>query len=108
MPDHASTDRPRKPAQRLVRGLLLVLMCTPSVPVRAQDSLSLSCEVCHGTAAAPSRVPALHGRSGDEIETALRAYRSGERSGTAMPRLVHSLSDTEIRALAQRFGTSTR
>lgn len=108
MPDHAPTGCPCKPAQRLARGLLLVLVLTPSFAGKAQDTLSLSCEVCHGTAAAPSRVPVLHGRSADEIETALRTYRSGERSGTAMPRLAQSLSDADIRALAQRFGTGLR
>lgn len=87
--------------------MLLVLVFTLPFSSRAQDTLRLSCEVCHGTAAAPSRVPALHGLSANDIDAALRAYRGGDRSGTAMPRLAQSLSDAEIRALAQHFGATT-
>lgn len=108
MPGDAASGLGDTPVCRRVRGLLPALLLTTPLLAAAQDTLSLSCVVCHGTPAEPSRVPALHGRSADEIETSLRGYRSGERSGTAMPRLAQSLSDTEIRALAQAFGTNTR
>lgn len=95
-----------------MRMLLPLLMagaalCTPQA-LPAQDTLSLSCAVCHGTPERRSGVPDLYALSAVQIDAALRAYRDGTRTGTAMPRLSQSLSDAEIEALAQRFGRGPR
>lgn len=70
----------------------------------AQDSLSLSCAVCHGAREAPSAVPSFYGFTSAQIDATLREFRSGTRDGTAMPRLAKALSDAEIQALAFEFG----
>ncbi|TDU26752.1 cytochrome c553 [Panacagrimonas perspica] len=89
-----------------VLALACLLLATPTT--RAQDSLSLSCAVCHGARNAPSTVPSFYGMSTAQIESALRDFRSGAREGTAMPRLAKAMSDDEIRALAYEFGAPVR
>lgn len=85
--------------------MLLSAATAPSSDLAyAQDSLALSCVVCHGSAEAPSRVPNFYELSADQIGTVLREFRSGTRTGTAMPRLSTTLSDTEIDALARYYG----
>lgn len=75
-----------------------------SCPAGAVDTLALSCPVCHGTRVSPAALPGPYGRTPDQIEAFLWEYRSGERAGTAMPRLAASLSDAEIRRLAEHYG----
>lgn len=70
----------------------------------AQDTLTLSCPVCHAPANVPSAIPSLEGLAADRIEQDLRAYREGTREGSAMPRLAAALTDAEIRRLAERYG----
>ncbi len=74
----------------------VLLLCCWSVS--AQQSLALSCPVCHGGSAAS--VPGLQGYDVDALADRLRAYRDGEQPGTAMPRLVRALSDAQIARLA--------
>lgn len=70
----------------------------------AQEPLTLSCAVCHGTPEAPSAMPTFYGRPAPWIAEQLRDFRSGAREGTAMPRLAASLSDEQIESIARRFG----
>lgn len=97
------------PSMRMLFPLLMAgaALCTPQA-LPAQDTLSLSCAVCHGTPDRRSGVPDVYALSAVQIDAALRAYRDGTRNGTAMPRLSRSLSDAEIQALAQRFGRGPR
>lgn len=84
----------------------LVLLALP-LSVLAQDSLSLSCAICHGSRNAPSTVPSFYGYTTAELDAVLRAFRDGTREGTAMPRLAKAMSDAEIQALAYEFGAAT-
>jgi len=94
-------------AQRLLAlAIPCLLFALPTA--YAQDSLSLSCAVCHGARNAPSAVPSFYDMPAAQIESALRDFRSGTRDGTAMPRLSKAMSDDEIRALAHAFGASVR
>lgn len=107
MPDDTTAQRFEQPARPPFAALLALALALPA-PARAQgDTLSLSCVVCHGSADAPSRVPALHGLGAEQIDYLLREFRSGARAGTAMPRIALSLSDAEITALAAQFGRTT-
>jgi cytochrome c553 len=45
-------------------------------------------------------VPPIRGRDPAEIVTAMRAFRSGERSSTVMGRIAKGFSDDETRAIA--------
>jgi cytochrome c553 len=45
-------------------------------------------------------MPAIQGRPAEEIVSAMRAYRNGERSPTVMDRIAKGFSDEEIRAIA--------
>lgn len=86
--------------------LLIALALCPATALRAQDTLALSCAVCHGAPGQVSAVPDFYALTAPQIATALRAYRDGTRAGTAMPRLVKALSDAEIAALATQFGAA--
>jgi sulfide dehydrogenase cytochrome subunit len=66
--------------------------------------LALSCSGCHGIdAASDTGIPPLAGMDAAEIEAALVAFRSGERTGTIMNRFARGYSDEEIKALAAHF-----
>lgn len=86
--------------------LLIAIVCCHAPSAHAQDTLTLSCTVCHGAPGEASAVPDFHALSASQLESALRGYRDGTRAGTAMPRLAKALSDAEIAALAQHFGAS--
>ena len=65
-----------------------------------------SCSGCHPAPAAQAQtpVPALAGRDPEQIASAMRAFRSGERSGTVMGRIAKGFSDDEVRAIAVWYG----
>lgn len=88
---------------RLNAALLASLL---TVSAHAQDTLSLSCAVCHGEPGRHSAVPTLDALSAAQIQTALRAYRDGAREGTAMPRLARALSDADIDAIARAISAT--
>lgn len=67
----------------------------------ADDALSRSCPVCHGDGRDGGSIPSLESWSAAEVERALREFRDGVRSGSAMPRLAAALTDDEIRRLAR-------
>lgn len=75
-----------------------------SLAAPASDSLLLSCPVCHG--AQPSSTPGLRGQTAAEIESLLRGYRDGSRTGTAMPRIAAAMTDAEIRRVAEFYAES--
>lgn len=79
----------------------------PGAPgaVRAQTCLG-----CHGVASYtnvyPSyRVPKLAGQYADYIVAALKAYRSGERKHRTMKAQAHTLSEKEMRDVANYFAS---
>lgn len=84
------------------------------LPAQAQDAvesgeaLAYTCFGCHGIDgyrnAYPSyRVPKLGGQKAGYIETALKAYRAGDRSHPTMQAQGGSLSDDDIAVLAAYF-----
>jgi cytochrome c553 len=57
-----------------------------------------SCSGCHGATA--TAIPALRGRSADEISAAMKAFRTGERPATVMDRIAKGFTDEETDAIA--------
>ena len=92
-----------------LRISLAAALATPGSAVIAADARppgAGSCSACHAAldASAPGTPPPLASLSPDEIAAALAAYRSGERTGTIMPRLAAGFSDAEARAIAAAVG----
>ncbi len=72
-----------------------------------------TCVGCHGipyyTNAYPNyRVPKLGGQSAEYIVTALKAYRSGERSHTTMHAQAGSMTDQDMEDIAAFLATAPR
>jgi cytochrome subunit of sulfide dehydrogenase len=64
-----------------------------------------SCSGCHSpTAADTSTPPRLVGRDPEKIVTALQEFRSGQRNGTIMDRIVKGFTPEEIQAIAAWYG----
>jgi cytochrome c553 len=60
-----------------------------------------SCSGCHANnAAAETPVPKIHGRSADEIMTAMAAFRTGGKKATVMDRIAKGFTDDEIKPIA--------
>src|ERR1700756_2060217 len=67
-----------------------------------------ACAACHGTGGsqpASPDIPRLAGQEQDYLAQALGQYRSGARQNPIMGAMAKSLSDTQIRALAQYFAS---
>ena len=63
-----------------------------------------SCMACHGTdGRAGSAGLAIAGRPADALLSAMRSFRSGQRSATVMHQHVHGYSDHELALIAGYF-----
>jgi sulfide dehydrogenase cytochrome subunit len=66
---------------------------------------AVACSGCHPpTARAETPVPPLAGRDPEQIVSAMRAFRSGQRPTTVMDRIAKGFSDDEIQAIAAWYG----
>jgi cytochrome c553 len=75
---------------------------------RGKASMCIGCHEIPGYKASfPSvyRVPMITGQSGKYIESALQAYRKGDRSHPTMRAIAGSLSDQDIADLAALYGS---
>lgn len=88
----------------VLRRWLVCLLAWPCAVLAASPEsappspLALSCALCHG---AGDAVPPLDALEADDIAARLRAFRDGRRDGVAMPRLVRTLDDAALDALAR-------
>src|SRR5687768_9288637 len=74
-------------------------------------SMAAACAACHGTqgkAAAGSTVPALAGRSRQDIVDAMAQFRDGKRPATLMHQVAKGYSDAEVAAMANYFSKQAR
>lgn len=88
------------------RILLPALLFATAAPAQMPKPARLGlCAACHGeTGVATAKgVPHLAGQDRDYLESALRQYRSGERSVAAMRSAAGSLSDRDVAALADWY-----
>jgi cytochrome c553 len=67
------------------------------------------CDRCHGQNgnSIEPMVPALAAQRADWLEAALEGYRKGVRKSTAMSAMAHSLSETDMKALAAHYSRQT-
>jgi cytochrome subunit of sulfide dehydrogenase len=80
--------------------LLAVSLCAAAAAAEPPPGAA-SCSGCHPASNhLDSPIPAIHGRSPQEIVAAMQAFRSGERPSTVMGRIAKGFSDDEIRAVA--------
>lgn len=98
----------------MIRGTLPALLASLALATasQAREPAPLAAEACvgcHGPGAAGSgSVPGIAGRDAREIATAVRAFRSGERSGTIMGRIARGYTEDEIAAIAAYLARSDR
>jgi cytochrome subunit of sulfide dehydrogenase len=93
--------------------VLAAALLVAAAPAHAQDaaalharSLAATCAHCHGTdgqAPPASAMRPLAGMPAPYLAEQLRAFRSGERSGSVMPQLAKGYSDAQIDRLAAYF-----
>jgi cytochrome c553 len=87
-------------------ALFALAAVAAEAPVSPQHAraLAATCTTCHTRGGAGlAAIPPLEGRPAPSIATAMRAFRSGERTGTVMPQLARGYTDADIDALAQWF-----
>jgi sulfide dehydrogenase cytochrome subunit len=65
--------------------------------------LAATCAACHRLDGHDRGIPSIVGLSEEQFATAMRAYKSGERSGPIMRTMARSLSNEEIAILARYF-----
>lgn len=99
---------------RVSRLFVLVFALAPTAalaqgkPAEANVSMCIGCHEIPGYKSSfPSvySVPKLYGQSAKYIESALIAYRKGDRSHPTMRSIAGSLSDQDISSLAAYYGT---
>src|SRR5690554_416497 len=98
----------RGSAVPVVGALLFASLPTTALATDTPEQLALmasSCANCHGTdGRLAGSVPALAGKSADELETKLLAFKHDEEVAiTIMDRIASGFSDAELAALARHF-----
>jgi cytochrome subunit of sulfide dehydrogenase len=64
-----------------------------------------SCSGCHpASQSVDTTVKRLIGRKPEDIVTAVKAFRSGEKPATIMDRIAKGFTDDEIKAIADWYG----
>jgi cytochrome c553 len=87
-------------ARRLVAAMMIA---APAVALGGSPPGASSCLGCHSVAADDGPVPALSTFTAEQIVTAMRAFRSGDREATVMDRIAKGFSDEEVHAIAQWY-----
>jgi cytochrome c553 len=91
--------------------LLVLLALLPTALFAATKPARLGlCAACHGESgvAVARGIPHLAAQDRDYLAAALRQYRSGERTASAMRAAAGSLSDADIDALAAWYAAQPR
>jgi cytochrome c553 len=77
--------------------------------VQRGAALANACAACHGPEGRSTGViPSLRNLTPNALHDSLRAYRSGERTGTVMNRLTQGLDDADIDAITAHFAAKYR
>lgn len=78
----------------------------PSLPaISAGARLAANCAACHGTNGVTDGIalPSLAGQGKGVLLVALKAFKSGARQGTIMPRIAKGYTDEQLAQLAEFF-----
>lgn len=74
--------------------------------VAAGKARAAACAGCHGgNGQGSGQYPALAGKSEDEIEHALKDYKSGKRANAIMKSFATNLSDKDVENLAAYYAS---
>lgn len=88
-------------------GTMAALLGTASAMGAAELSptgLSHSCNSCHGPGGhSPGAIPPIDGMPRDQFLSAMRDFKSGERTGTIMDRIARAYSEEEIAVMAEYY-----
>ena len=89
----------------VVGGALAGAMLSATALAADAPPGATSCSGCHSpTATDTSTPPRLVGRDPEKIVAALQEFRSGQRKGTIMDRIVKGFTPEEIQAIAAWYG----
>ena len=94
----------------IARFFLAALLLAASIPsadaaTQTPPPGALLCSGCHATKrTVETPVPRLVGRSPTDIEAAIVAFRTGQRTATVMDRIAKGFSDDEVKAIAEWYG----
>lgn len=91
-------------------ALAAVVLVAAALPAAAQNAnpqlLAFTCQGCHGTAGkSPGTIPALHGKTAEQILALLKDFRDGGRAATVMGRIAKGYTDAEIEAIAKEVAS---
>jgi cytochrome subunit of sulfide dehydrogenase len=70
-------------------------------------SLAATCANCHGTngvSVAGDLMHPINNYTANEIETRLKEYKAGTRSGTIMPQLAKGYTEEQLKIIAEVLG----
>jgi sulfide dehydrogenase cytochrome subunit len=101
-----------RPAVLRRRALAGAALLAAAGPAAAQGPAlpppgAQACSGCHAVPARPgAAIPPIHDSAPAAIAEAMRAYRTGERSGTVMNRIARGFSDEESAAIAAWIGAA--
>ncbi|WP_426336690.1 c-type cytochrome [Pseudoduganella sp. R-31] len=99
---------------KTIAALMLALSATlPAAAVEAIPNgarLAASCTGCHGTndATQGSALPPLAGQPKDQLQAALRDFKSGKRPATIMTQLAKGYTDEQLEILAAYFAAQKK
>jgi cytochrome c553 len=91
----------------LILGALLLASAMPSAEAASPTPPpgASSCSGCHPTSkSVDTPVPRLVERSAAEIESAMLAFRMGQKPASVMDRIAKGFSDEEIKVIAAWYG----
>lgn len=86
-------------------ALSLALGSTSAGSGNLAPGLALACTGCHSEQPADDKLQSISSLTASEIVTAMREFRSGQRSATLMDRIAKGFSDEEIQTIAEWFGS---
>lgn len=86
--------------------LAVATVAALAAPALAQNAnptlLALTCQGCHGgQGKSPGQIPAINGRTMQQVAEILRDFREGKRPATVMTRIAKGYTDEEIEAIAK-------
>lgn len=96
------------------RTLLLAVSLGCALPTAwagepSGQTIAFACAGCHGVKdLGKGSVPVLKGQDAAYLEKALLEFKSGARTGatgTIMPRIVKGFTDSELKAVAEYYGS---
>jgi sulfide dehydrogenase cytochrome subunit len=94
--------------------LLVVALALPAGAMAgAADArgaaMAQACAACHGpNGHSQGAIPSIDNLSAEAAMAALKAFRTGERTGTVMNRIAKGLDDADISAVAHAFASQQR